>query len=85
MMQKHQFGLKPMVVARIMHGGQILMETSEKPKLISKEVVIPCKRYSELIAQKKRALPKLQKQLDEANKLKRESYVTMMSKRRKLK
>ena len=61
------------------------MKTSEKPKIESKKTVIPCKRYGELIASEKRALPRLQKELDEANKLKRDSYVTMMSKRCKLK
>lgn len=53
------------------------METSKKPRIESKESVVHCKRYGELIAQEKRALPRLQKQLDEANKLKRASYVTM--------
>ncbi|MCR5146153.1 MAG: hypothetical protein K6B70_02220 [Clostridia bacterium] len=61
------------------------METCEKPKIESKKAVIHCKRYGELIASEKRALPRLQKEIDEANKLKRDSCVTMMSKRCKLK
>ena len=61
------------------------METSEKPKIESKKAVITCHRYGELIASEKRALPKLQKELNEANQLKMESHRTMMSRHRKRK
>ena len=56
------------------------METSEKPKIISTDATVKVSRYGELIASEKRALPKIQKDLEEANKLKRESYITMMIK-----
>lgn len=61
------------------------METSKKPKIESKEALIHCHRYGELIASEKRALPRLQKELDEANRLKQDSSVIMRSKRRKFK
>ena len=61
------------------------METSKKPKIESKKATIPCKRYGELIASEKRAIPKLQKQLNEANRKKKNSHITMLSKRRKFK
>ena len=61
------------------------METSEKPKIYCTIATVHVPQYGELIASEKIALPRLQKQLDEANRLKRESYVTIMSKRRKLK
>lgn len=61
------------------------MKTSEKPKIESKKAVIPCHRYGELIASEKRALPRLQKELNDANRLKMESYRTMMSRHRKRK
>ncbi len=59
------------------------METSEKPKISFTVATVHVPRYGELIASEKRALPRLQKELDEANQLKRDSYVTMLSKRRK--
>ena len=59
------------------------METSEKPKISFTVATVHVTRYGELIASEKRALPRLQKELDEANQLKRDSYVTMLSKRRK--
>lgn len=61
------------------------MKTSEKPKIESKKAVIPCHRYGELIASEKRALPRLQKELNDANRLKMESHRTMMSRHRKRK
>ena len=60
------------------------METCEKPEVTFKTATIPCKRYGELIAKEKRAIPELEKMLNEANKLKYESYVTMKSKYHKL-
>ena len=60
-----------------------MMETSEKPKISFTVATVHVPRYGELIASEKRALPRLQKELDEANQLKRDSYVTMLSKRRK--
>lgn len=61
------------------------METSEKPKIQSNKAVIPCHRYGELIASEKRALPRLQEELNQANRLKIESRRTMMSRYRKRK
>ena len=52
---------------------------------LTKPAVIPCHRYGELIASEKRALPRLQKELNEANQLKMESHRTMMSRHRKRK
>ena len=59
------------------------MESSEKPKISFTVATVHVPRYGELIASEKRALPRLKKELDEANQLKRDSYVTMLSKRRK--
>lgn len=61
------------------------METSEKPKISFTIATLHVPRYGELIASEKRALPTLQKELDEANRLKQDSSVTMRSKRHKLK
>ncbi len=61
------------------------METSEKPKISFTIATVHVPRYGELIASEKRALPRLQKELGEANRLKQDSSVTMRSKRRKLK
>ena len=61
------------------------MKTCEKPKIESKKAVIPCHRYGELIACEKKALPRLQKELNDANRLKMESHRTMMSRHRKRK
>ena len=55
------------------------MGTSEKPKISFTIATVHVPRYGELIASEKRALPRLQKELDEANRLKQDSYVTMMS------
>ena len=60
-----------------------MMETSEKPKIRFTIATVNVPRYGELIASEKKASPRLQKELDEANRLKRDSYVTMISKRRK--
>lgn len=61
------------------------METSEKPKISFTIATVHVPRYGEVIASEKRALPRLQKELDEANGLKKDSSVTMRSKRHKLK
>ena len=61
------------------------MKTSEKPKISFTIATVHVPRYSELIASEKRALPRLQKELDEANRLKQDSSVTMRNKHRKLK
>ena len=47
------------------------------------EIKLP--KYQELLMMEKEAIPELQKHLEEADKLKRESYVTMMRSHRKLK
>lgn len=59
--------------------------TSEKPKISFTIATLHVPRYGELIASEKRALPTLPKELDEANRLKQDSSVTMRSKRHKLK
>ena len=59
------------------------METSKKPKISFTVATVHVPRYGKMIASEKRALPRLQKELDEANRLKRDSYVTMISKRHK--
>ena len=61
------------------------MKTLPKPKIEcgTKEKKLP--KYQELKKKKKEAIPELQKHLEEADKLKRESYVTMMRSHRKLK
>ena len=56
------------------------METCEKPIIHFKTAKVSVMRYGELIALEKRALPKLEKELNEANRLKLESYITMKSK-----
>ena len=61
------------------------METSEKPKISFIIATVHVPRYGKLIASEKRALPRLQKELDEANRLKQDSSATMRNKRRKLK
>ena len=61
------------------------METSEKPKIFFTVATVHVPRYGELIASEKRALPRLQKELNEANQLKMESHRTMMSRHRKRK
>lgn len=61
------------------------METSEKPKISFAIATVHVPRYGEMIASEKRALTRLQKGLDEANRLKRDSYVTMMRNHRKFK
>ena len=58
------------------------METSEKPKIHSTVATVRVPQYGELIASEKRALPKYINKLNEANRLKRESYITLTSKRR---
>ena len=83
MIWKLCFGQKHMVVAEIMHGG--IMETSEKTKIFFTVATVHVPRYGELIASEKRALPRLQKELNEANQLKMESHRTMMSRHRKRK
>ena len=55
------------------------METSEKTKIFFTVATVHVPRYGELIASEKRALPRLQKELNEANQLKMESHRTMMS------
>ena len=59
------------------------METSKKPKISFTVATVHVPRYGKMIASEKRALSRLQKELDKANRLKRDSYVTMISKRRK--
>ena len=59
------------------------MKTSEKPKIFFTVATVHVPRYGELIASEKRALPRLQKELNEANQLKMESHRTMMSRHRK--
>jgi hypothetical protein len=59
------------------------METSKKPKISFTVATVHVPRYGKMIASEKRALPGLQKELDEANRLKRDSYVAMIRKRRK--
>lgn len=83
-MPKHQFGLKNMVVAKICMEDKFY-GNSEKPKISFTIATLHVPRYGELIASEKRALPTLQKELDEANRLKQDSSVTMRSKRHKLK
>lgn len=61
------------------------METSEKPKISFAIATVHVPQYGEMIASEKRALTRLQKGLDEANRLKRDSYVTMMRNHRKFK
>ena len=61
------------------------METSEKSKISFTIATVHVPRYGEVISSEKRALPRLQKELDEANRLKKDSSVTMRSKRHKLK
>ncbi|MBR1654050.1 MAG: hypothetical protein IJ690_03770 [Clostridia bacterium] len=58
------------------------METSEKPKIHSTVATVRVPRYGELIASEKRALPQYTNELNKANRLKRESYITLTSKRR---
>ena len=64
------------------HLGGICMETSEKPKIHSTVATVRVPRYGELIASEKRALPQYTNELNKANRLKRESYITLTSKRR---
>ena len=61
------------------------MKTSEKPKIFFTVATVHVPQYGELIASEKRALPRLQKELNEANQLKMESHRTMMSRHRKRK
>ena len=58
------------------------MKASEKPKIFFTVATVHVPRYGELIASEKRALPRLQKELNEANQLKMESHRTMMSRHR---
>ncbi len=61
------------------------MGTSEKPKISFTIATVHVPQYGKLLASEKRALPRLQKELNEANRLKRDSYVTMMRNHRKFK
>ena len=66
------------------HLGGICMETSEKPKIHSTVATVRVPRYGELIVSEKRALPQYINELNKANRLKHESYITLTSKRRKI-
>ena len=60
-----------------------MMETSEKPQIRFTIAKIHVPLYGELIASEKRALPRWKKELDEANRLKRDSKYTMKIKHHK--
>ena len=55
------------------------MKTLPKPKIECGTMEIKLPKYQELLMMEKEAIPELQKHLEEADKLKRESYVTMMT------
>lgn len=61
------------------------MKTLPKPKIECGTMEIKLPKYQELLMMEKEAIPELQKHLEEADKLKRESYITMMRSHRKLK
>ena len=61
------------------------MKTLPKPEITCRTMEIKLPKYQELLMMEKKAIPELKKQLEEADRLKRESYVAMMRNHRKLK
>ena len=61
------------------------MKTLPKPKIVCETMEIKLPKYQELLMMEKKAIPELQKQLEETDRLKRKCYLAMMRNHRKLK
>lgn len=61
------------------------MKTLPKPEITSGTIEIQLPKYQEVLSMEKEAIPELQKQLYEADRLKQESRRTMFHKHRRYK
>ncbi|MBQ3415377.1 MAG: hypothetical protein IJH39_08555 [Clostridia bacterium] len=61
------------------------METAKKPEIKSTTATVKCHRYGELIKKEKEALPRLTEEIKKIRHAKKQSYISMISNRRKIK
>ena len=61
------------------------METAKKPEIKSKPATVKCHRYGELIKMEKEAFPRLTEEIMKIRDAKKQSYISMISNRRKIK